>query len=130
VADPTTLTAVIGTAAGVVGAAAGWLTARRDKARDDKDDAEERAANSVASWTALNAALDREIKRLHEEMDRLRDDSAQHLGRLRDEYEQHLSRLRDEYEQHLQAARHRISVLEAEVATLKRLLRQDSGGPG
>ncbi len=118
-ADPTLLTGIVGTAAGVVGAAAGWLTARREKNRDDEREAEEKAAGTLASWTALNAALDREIKRLHEDMDRLRADS-----------EQHLRRLREEYEQALQAARQRITELEAEVATLKRLLRQDPGSQG
>jgi predicted RNase H-like nuclease (RuvC/YqgF family) len=116
VADPTLLTGIIGTAAGVLGGGAAWLTAQREKKRDDDRETGELASASVASWTALNAALDREIKRLHEEMDR-----------LRDEYEQHLRRLRDEYEQHLQAARVRITELEAEVGTLKRLLRQEPG---
>lgn len=113
-ADPTILTGIIGTAAGALGAAAAYLTARREKKRDDEREADDLSASSVASWTALNAALDREISRLHQEMDR-----------LRDEYEQHLRRLRDEYEQHLQAARQRITELELEVATLKRLLRKD-----
>jgi uncharacterized protein involved in exopolysaccharide biosynthesis len=100
------LTALIGTAAGVIGTTFAVITARREKVKDDESEAEERAAGSVASWTALNAALDREIRRMHEEMDRLR----------------------DEYERHLQAARFRITELETEVATLKRLLRGEQPG--
>lgn len=117
-ADPTTLTAVIGCACAAAGASAAWFAAAREKNRDDKDEAEKSAANSVASWATLAAAHDREITRLHQEMDRLRDDS-----------EQHLRRLRDEYEQHLQAARLRITELEAQVETLRQLLRRDQGQP-
>jgi uncharacterized protein involved in exopolysaccharide biosynthesis len=106
VADPTLLTGVIGTVAGVIGTTFAVYTARREKVKDDENDDEQRAAGSVASWTALNAALDREIRRMHEEMDRLR----------------------DEYERHLQAARNRITELEGEVATLKRLLRGEQPG--
>ena len=101
--DPTVLTGVIGTAAAAISAAAAFVSARRDRTRDEDEDAAARAANSVASWTALNAALDREISRLHEDM----------------------NRLRDEYEQNLQAARLRISELETEVAALRRALKGD-----
>lgn len=104
-ADPTVLTGVIGSIAGVVGAGYAIITARHEKKKEARRDADDQAANSVASWTALNAALDREIKRLHEEMDRLR----------------------EEYERHLEAARRRISELEDEVAALRRLLGRQNG---
>lgn len=112
--DPTFLTGVIGAAAGALGAAAAYLTARREKQRDDDRDADELSASSVRSWTALAAAHDREITRLHQEMDRYRAES-----------EQRLQRLRDEYEENLKAAGLRITELETEVAALRRALKGD-----
>jgi hypothetical protein len=99
-ADPTLLTGIIGAGAGVVGAAYGIITGLRERAKEGEKEAEGRAATSLANWSALNEALQREIQRRDAEMVRLRAD----------------------YETRLDAAHQRITELETEVGILQRAL--------
>lgn len=94
-ADPAVITAWVMAAGAAVTAVTPLVMARRKAAR-------QRDSTTLASFTALNNALDREIQRLHGDMTKLRDD----------------------YERRLDAAQDRITELESEVATLQRLLRQ------
>lgn len=118
-ADPTVITAFVGTAVGVIGAATPILLERRHR-RDQEKDRETEAAGefataTVANWTALNDALNREISRLHSDIDR-----------IRTEYQAAMDRQRADYEAQLAAAHEQIAELRAEVATLRRLLRPDT----
>lgn len=70
--DPILLTGVIGTLAGIIGAATGIYAGQRQKVKDREVEAATAAAAGVASWTALNSALDREIKRLNAEIEAAR----------------------------------------------------------
>lgn len=128
--DPTVLTGIVGTAAGALGGAAAYLTARREKKRDDDKEAEDKAASSIESWTELNKALNREIARLHSDVDRIRSDYETALERQRHDYEAAMERQRRDYEAQLGDARQRITDLEADVASLRRLLSPEQGkGP-
>lgn len=106
-ADPTFLTVTIGSVAGVVGAVTGVIVVRRET----KKVHEEEAGNTVASWAALNAALNTEVERLNREMSNLRLD-----------YEKAVNRLHSDYENQLTSARQRISELENEVKVMRGLL--------
>lgn len=114
-ADPTIITAVVGAAAGVIGAATPILFERRHKREKSQDDEvteeKELAGTQVASWTGLNEALGREIERLHQDIDRIRTD-----------YESAMRRQREDYEAQLNVAHVRIAELETDVASLRRLL--------
>ncbi len=94
-ADPAVITAWVMAAGAAVTAVTPLVMARRKAARQHDSAA-------VASFTALNDALGREIARLQGDKTKLRDD----------------------YERRLDAAQDRITELESEVATLQRLLRQ------
>lgn len=113
-ADPTVLTAVLGAFAGAIGAVTPIIIERRNNRRSRREEIAEAAADSVASWTSLNDALGREITRLHTEMDRIRADCQAAMDRQR-----------AESEKQLHVARSRITELETDVASLRRLL----GGP-
>jgi gas vesicle protein len=115
VADPTVLTAIVGAAAAALGAVTPLLIERRNRVRSKKDDIEDAAEESIASWGSLNEALGREIQRLHADMDRIRSENQAVMDR------QHT-----DYETQLIAARKRISELETDVASLQRLLGQAS----
>lgn len=131
VADPTALTAIIGAAAGILGAAAPIVIDRRrdkhDREADAKHAAEDIASSSIESWTELNKALNREIARLHADVDRIRSDYESAMERQRREYEAALARQRTDYEEQLRDARQRITDLEADVASLRRLLSPEQG---
>jgi len=94
-ADPAVITAWVMAAGAAVTAVTPIVMARR-KAAKAQD------ATVLASFTALNSALGREVERLQGDM----------------------AKLRDDYERRLDSAQARISELESEVATLQRLLRQ------
>ncbi len=106
-ADPTALTVALGSAAGVIGTVVAIVVNRRETKKAHEED----AGNTVASWSALNTALNTEVNRLNAEMERLRND-----------YEAATQRLRDDYERQLTSARSRISELENEVRVLHNLL--------
>jgi hypothetical protein len=116
-ADPTVITAVVGTIAAVIGASTPIIIERRhDRATEhdrETDAAEETEATRVASWAGLNEALGREIERLQQD-----------VARIRSDYEAALARQRDEYEAKLAASTSRITELETDVASLRRLLGQ------
>lgn len=126
VADPTALTAIIGSASGVISAACAILFERRHEGRDADAEAEKTAKgladSSIESWTELNKALNREIARLHSDVDRIRSDYETAMERQRTEYEAAMQRQRTEYETQLAADHRRITDLETDVASLRRLL--------
>lgn len=101
-ADPTALTAIIGAAAAVLGASTPLFIERHNREKVHRDEVAEAAGDNIASWNTLNAALGREIQRLQAAMDRQRAD----------------------YENQLDAARNRITELETDVASLRRILGQ------
>jgi gas vesicle protein len=115
VPDPTALTAIVGAAAGCLGAATPVVIARHNRQKAKRDEIEEAAEYNVTSWSTLNDALGREIQRLQFAMDRQRAD-----------YAAQLAATRNEYEIQLDAARKRITELETDVASLRRIL----GPPG
>lgn len=121
-ADPILLTGVVGTVAAVIGAATPILFERRHGRKEREAEAEKEAQaladSSVKSWAELNKALNREIGRLHDDVDRIRSD-----------YESALARQRAEHEAQLAGANRRIADLEADVASLQRLLSPGQG-PG
>jgi gas vesicle protein len=113
VADPTVLTVIIGTVAGVIGAATPIIIERRNGKRSKRDEIEDAAEESIASWGSLNEALGREIQRLHGDLERQRAD-----------YQAVMDKQRADYEAQLDAARKRITDLETDVASLQRLIGQ------
>jgi gas vesicle protein len=119
-ADPALLTAIVGTAAGLIGAATPILFERRhgrkEREAGAEKDAKKLADSSIESWAALNKALNREIGRLHDDVDRIRSD-----------YESAIARQRTEHETQLAGAHQRIADLEADVASLRRILSPDQG---
>ncbi len=94
-ADAAVITAYVMAAGAAVTAVTPIVMARR-KASKQRD------PNALAGFAKLNEALDRQIERLQEDMTKLRED----------------------YERRLDAAQDRITELESEVATMRRLLRQ------
>jgi gas vesicle protein len=102
VADPTVLTAIVGAAAALLGAGTPIVIERRNHKKSQREEIDEAAEESIASWNSLNEALGREIKRLQDTMDRQRTD----------------------YETQLDAARKRITELESDLASLRRILGQ------
>lgn len=118
--DPILLTGVVGTVAAVIGAATPILFERRhgrkEREAEAEKDAKALADSSVKSWAELNKALNREIGRLHDDVDRIRSD-----------YEAAIARQRAEHETQLAGAHQRIADLEADVASLRRLLSPGQG---
>lgn len=111
--DPAALTAVIGATAGVIGAGTPIIIERRNRRNARKEREQDTVEDTVASWASLNKALGEEIDRLHSDIDRIRAD-----------YHAAMNQQRAEYEEHLDVARKRISELETDVASLRRLLGQ------
>lgn len=111
--DPALLTGIIGAAAGVSGAAIPVIIERHNRRKSAQDELEEAAEESVTSWTSLNEALGREIRRLQGEIDRIRSENQAALARQQIDYENQLT-----------AARRRITELETDVASLRRILGQ------
>lgn len=126
-ADPTVLTAVIGAIAGTVSALFPiWMERRH--AEGERKQKEELAASqlagsakafagtSVESWEKLVAALNHELQRLQDDAERGRRDAAELLDQQRAEYEAQLA-----------AARQRITELEGDVISLKRIISPRQG---
>lgn len=133
-ADPAALTAMVGAAAGLLGALTPILIERRQDRRnreaDEKQSAEKMADSSVRSWSELNLALNREIERLHEDLNRIRADYEAAIDRQQREHVEAMEKQRREYEFQLAEARRRITDLETDVASLRRLLKPgQDGGP-
>ncbi len=130
-ADPALLTGIVGAAAGLIGAATPILFERRHgrKEREAKDekDARELADSSIESWAELNKALAREIARLHTDVDRIRSDYEAAIERQQRQHEAEMQRQRADYEGRLDSAQLRITELETDVASLKRILGQGDG---
>lgn len=95
------LTAILGGVGGIGGAAAAVWALLRQSRKDRITEERDKDATDVASWTSLNSALDREIQRLHAEMDRQGED----------------------HERQMTKANTRIAELERDVESLQRLLR-------
>lgn len=127
-ADPALLTGVVGAAAGVVGAATPVVFERwhrkKDRQAEARKEAEGLASSSIESWAELNKALNREISRLHSDVDRIRSDYESAIARQRADYEAAMERQRADYEARLDSAHRRITELETDVASLKRILGQ------
>ena len=129
-ADPILLTGIVGTAAAVVGAATPILFERRKGRKDREADAEKASSANIESWAELNKALNREIARLHSDVDRIRSDYETAIARQQREHEAEMQRQRADYEARLEADHRRITELETDVASLKRILGQGLDGPG
>lgn len=110
--SPVALTEWLSAIGAVCAGAAAALTVRAQSRKDQRKDERDHDASDVASWSKLNASLDREIARLNTEMERQREDYERKLRDQQDRYERELA-LRDK----------RISELERDVDSLQRLLR-------
>lgn len=97
--NPTTVSEFVLALAAVVSTATPIVMSRRRAAKKQDE-------TVLASFTALNAALGKEVERLQADMIRLRDD----------------------YEKRLAAAQGQIADLQSEVATLQRLLSRGREG--
>lgn len=117
-ASPVDYTAIFSAAGSVVAGAAAYIAVRKQNRKDRADDERDRDLTDVASWKGLNDALDREIKRLHEEMDRQRED-----------YERQLREQEERHERERALDRKRIAELERDVESLQRLLRGGGNSP-
>lgn len=120
--DPALLTGIIGAAAGVFGAGVPVVIERRNRAKSAREEIEEAAGETVASWNSLNEALGREIRRLQDEIATHRAEYQAALAQQRDDYQAAMDRQRTDYETQLDAARKRITELETDVASLRRIL--------
>lgn len=131
-ADPTALTAIIGVGAAALGAFAPIVIdrshTRREREADAAKSAEDIANSSIESWAELNKALNREIDRLHRDVNRIRSDYETAIVRQRHEYEAAMEKQRLTHEAQQAEDRKRIADLEADVASLRRLLSPGQGG--
>lgn len=118
-ADPTVLTAFIGTFAGLVGAATPIVLERRHRrisAREKEQEEEERLGeDNVASWVGLNSALGKEIGRLQGVINQQKEDYEKQLTQMRALLDQQKA----DYEQQMAALRN-------EIAALRRIIRGET----
>lgn len=132
VADPAVLTAVVSAGAAVLGALTPVFIQRHQERREREAEAEQSAGklvdSSITSWAELNRALNAEIARLHGDLDRIRRDYEAAIKRQQREHDAAMARQRQDYEGQLGEARQRITDLETDVASLRRLLAPGQGG--
>lgn len=124
VPDPALLTGIIGAAAGILGAGTPIVIERHNRKKSAREEIEDAAEDTVASWNSLNEALGREIRRLQDEINRTRTDYRAAMAKQEADYKTAMDQQRGDYEAQLDAARKRITELEADVASLRRILGQ------
>lgn len=125
------ITAWFGAAGTAIGALFAGVALRRKNKADAKRDEEDRDATDVASWSGLNQALNREVTRLHSEMDEQRRRFQAELDEQRSRFQAEMTSQREDYEERLRLANKRISDLNSELDALRRAinLRGEGGAP-